>query len=170
MRISELIKNILPYFISSYFLRKKAIQRSKKIFLSPEPPIYNKDGKKLKTIYLSHNLGSNFTYGFVAGRYPLNIFWDTKNYSLKNHVYFHTNILTTIGLPERKFALFIESESIVPNDFKIFSKHKGLEKDFNLIFTHSAKHLDKYDNAVFIPGGGVYYGTPLHGGGGGEWS
>jgi len=165
MRIAEIIKNILPYGISDYLVRKKMILKSRKEPpSSKEPPVYNADGQKLKTIYLSDDNSSHFPYCFVSGRYPRHILWDRNNFGLKNHVYSHKKILTPIGSPERKFALLMESEAIVPDDFRIFSKYKGLEKDFDLIFTHSGKMLDKYKNAVFVPASGVWYGTELWGG------
>jgi hypothetical protein len=161
--IRSIIKNILPYGISNHIIRQNEIRREPPS--SEEPPVYNADGQKLKTIFLSDDtICRHNPYNFVHGRYPRNILWDRNNYGLKNHVYVHKNIISPMGKPRKRFALFIESEIIVPHDYKIFDMHKGLEKDFDLIFTHSAQFLDRCKNAVFIPGGGVYYGTQLHGG------
>ncbi len=60
-------------------------------------------------------------------------------------------MLQTMGKPDRRYGAFVESEAIVPEDYKIFEKHKGLEKDFDLIFTYSAKILDSISNARFVP-------------------
>jgi hypothetical protein len=131
---------------------------------SDEPPLYNSQGKRVKTIFLRSDISKHWPYGFVTGQFPRYTFWDRSNYGLKNHVYVHDKILQTIGKPVKKFAFFIEAETIVPQDYMLFEQHKGLEKKFDAIFTHSASLLDKYSNAVFVPAGGVWYGTPLHGG------
>ena len=56
-----------------------------------------------------------------------------------------------MGNPTNHYGALVESEAIVPNDYKIFDKHKGLDKDFDLIFTYSAKILDRVSNARFVP-------------------
>ena len=113
---------------------------------SNEYDIYSKDGRKLRTFFLRDTLFSNTpatsTKYFIFDRY---------NYGLQHHFYTHQSILETVGKPLKKYAMLIESESIVPDDYKIFDKHKGLDKDFDLIFTYSARLLDKYDNARFVP-------------------
>lgn len=35
--------------------------------------------------------------------------------------------------------------------YKIFERNKGLEKDFDLIFTHTERFLDKFENARLLP-------------------
>ncbi len=78
------------------------------------------------------------------------ILWDRYNFGLNTHFYTHDSVLETLGNPSTKYAWFFESESIVPNDYKIFDKNKGLENEFELIFTHSEKFLDKIENARFV--------------------
>jgi hypothetical protein len=148
--------------VKSELSRKSSLR----LTLSDEPPVYNIDGQKFKTIFLKDDgVCWDQPYWFVNGRYPCYILWDRYNYGLKNHVYVQKNILPPhYGKPVKKFAFFIESESIVPGDYELFNLKPGLDRDFDLIFTHTAKFLDKYPNAVFIPGGGVWYGTPNHGG------
>jgi hypothetical protein len=154
-----LIKNILPYGLVNHFT-----QKSNSIPSSDEPPLYNSHGQKIKTIFLRSDISRHWPYGFVTGQFPRYIFWDRNNYGLKNHVYVHDKILQPIGKPIKKFALFIESETIVPRDYMVFERQPGLGKKFDAIFTHSASILNKYSNARFVPAGGVWYGTPLHGG------
>lgn len=60
-------------------------------------------------------------------------------------------MLQTMGKPDRRYGALWESESIVPNDYKIFFENKGLEKDFDLIFTYSHKILEAISNARFVP-------------------
>jgi hypothetical protein len=163
MKAATIIKNILPYGISSYF---SARNREKlEIPSSDEPLVYNAHGEKMKTLFLSSDISRHWPYGFVTGRFPQYTFWDRSNYGLNNHVYCEARILDKpLGKPVKKFALFLESESVELKNYKIFDKNPGLEKEFHLIFTHSEKHLNKYSNAVFSLGAGVYYGTELHGG------
>jgi hypothetical protein len=160
--IRSILKNVLPYGISNFVIRRNEIQCE--IPSSEEPAVFNAQGQKLKTFFLNDDRARNWPYGFVDGRYPQYIFWDRNNYGLKNHIYSHEKILDVKGKPIKKFAFFIEGESIDPESYKLFDYHSGLEQDFDLIFTYSARFLDKYKNAVFIPSGGVYYGISKHGG------
>jgi hypothetical protein len=165
MTLKSLLKNTLPYgFVNYYTKRNDAIHLLSEIPSADEPSIYNCQGQKVKTTFLKSDISRYWPYGFVTGQFPRYILWDRNNYGLKNHVYVHDKILQTTGRPVKKFALFIESETIVPQDYKIFDKYKGLENDFDLIFTHSDLMLAKYTNAVFVPAGGVWYGTERHGG------
>ena len=165
MKISSVIKNILPYGISNYFLKKKnALYARENTMPFEEPPIFNDKGQKLKTAFLKDYRARNWPYSFVANRYPEYLFWDRFNYGLHNHFYSHEEIKQTIGKPVKKFAFLLESEIIDPETYFLYKKHPGLIKEFDLLFTHSSSLLEKYDNAVFIPGGGVYCGTLLHGG------
>jgi hypothetical protein len=160
-KMKSFIKDILPYKIVSYYTEKRL---NLEIPSSDEPPLYNAHGQEVKTIFLKSDISRHWPYGFVTGQFPRYILWDRNNYGLKNHVYVHNKILHTIGRPVRKFALFIEAETIVPQDYMLFEKHKGLDKDFDIIFTDSVSLLNKYSNAAFIPASGVWYGTAFHGG------
>lgn len=128
------------------------------------PEIYNAAGEKIHVYYLKDTLSRHYPYCFTAGRYPKRISWDRFNYGLKTHFYSHENILHIKGEPIKKFAHFIESEAIVPNDYLLFDKNKGLNKEFDKIFTHSEYLLNKYENACFMPAAGVWYGTQWGGG------
>jgi len=127
---------------------------------SEEPEIYNKNGEKLRTFFIrdlqnAHNPNINSKY-FQLDRF---------NFGLKTHFYTHQAILETMGNPEKKYGFLIESKAIVPEDYKIFNKHKGLDKDFDLIFTSDADILNKHDNARLF----IYFAAPWYGtiGGGG---
>ena len=70
-----------------------------------------------------------------------------------------------VGNPDVRYGLLWESESLVPEDYKIFDRRKGLEKDFDLIFTFSEALLEKLPNARFFPGcASSWYGTNFGGG------
>jgi hypothetical protein len=160
--IKKILKNILPfYIINRYNLYKES---RLEIPTSEEPLIFNSSGNLLKTFFLSDDISKHWPYGFVAGRFPRYTFWDRYNYGLNNHFYVHDKIFSLVGKPIKKFALFIESESIVPYDYTFFDNRKNLAKEFTLIFTHSEKFLNAFSNATFIPGAGVWYGTKKHGG------
>ena len=111
-----------------------------------EPDIYNKDGQKMRTFFLRDI--------HLAAEPPQqsNFFiWDKFNIGLDVHFYSHNAMLETMGNPKHKFGFFIETEAIVPEDYKIFDKHPDLYKQFDLIFTNSKKILDSVPNARFAP-------------------
>lgn len=166
-RLRSFAKFIIPLGLYGLILRNRPLNNREMSVVAPnplEPELYNVDGKPIRTFYLKDAISLHNPYCFVAGRFPKYINWDRNNFGLDNHFYTHQNILETIGKPTRKFALLIESESIVPNDYTIFDRHEGLESEFEKIFTHSEKLLNKYKNATFSPGGGVWYGTRMSGG------
>lgn len=121
---------------------------------------YNINGEPLKTFFIrdihcSHAPESTSKY----------FLWDRFNFGLDVHFYSHNCMLEIMGNPKKRYGLLIEAESIVPNDYKIFERNKGLAKEFDLIFTHSEKILDKYENARLFPScAQFWYGTHKHGG------
>jgi hypothetical protein len=163
-RIKKRLMNIIPgrkniYWNDNYKKNNEIIPTIE------EPLIFNSSGEKLHTFFLLDDLTATYyPYCFVAGRFPNYIHWDRYNAGLKTHFYTHQNVLKGKGNPDKKFAMFIESEALVPNDYRLFDLNYGLSRQFNKIFTHSEYLLDKYDNALFIPGGGVWYGTSYGGG------
>ena len=113
---------------------------------SVEPEIYNKQGERLRTIFIRDAIFTNLcnsTSKYFA--------WDWYNFGLPVHFYTHNSMLETMGNPQKRFGALVESESILPEDYKIFKKHKGLEKDFDLIFTYSEELLETIPNARFTP-------------------
>ena len=83
--------------------------------------------------------------------------WDRYNIGLKTHFYSHESMLETMGNPIRRYGFLTESPGIVPKSYKLFDKFKGLEKDFDLIFTYSEKILDEIENARYVPFGATLY-------------
>lgn len=99
-------------------------------------------------VYFLRDIHTAATPYYGMGKYFL---WDRYNFGLKTHFYTHNSMLQTMGIPTRKFGLLIESPTIVPRDYKIFERHKGLEKEFDAIFTPHDCILNKIPNAVFYP-------------------
>ena len=108
--------------------------------------IYNKNGEKLETFFIRDNM-----YAHIPTFRSRYFIFDRYNFGLKTHFYSHNHIMETMGRPDRKYALLMESEAIMRSAHNLFFKHKGLNKDFDLIFTHSARILDSFDNARFVP-------------------
>lgn len=130
--------------------KKLVFKPSMKILRNEQPLIYNRLGMPLETVYLKDTYLGPYAW---QGDY---VFFDRYNYALKKHLYTHSEMLHTEKTAVRKFAALIEAEAILPEDYKIFDKHKGLEKEFEKIFTHSDRLLDKLSNAVFFPAGGAW--------------
>lgn len=130
----------------------------KRKYDSNVPDIYNVYGEKMDVFFLRdrHLAYNPYMYPMQA-RYWL---WDRYNIGLRTHFYSHWEMLKTMGRPDRRFGFFIESEVIVPQDYELFEKYPGLDKDFDLIFTYSEKLLDKLDNARFAPFCAVPWYTP----------
>ena len=127
------------------------------------PEIYNKDGKQLEVFFIRDSIRAHNPYS-----YSKYYFLDRYNIELKTHFYTHNSMLNQMGNPDFKYGMLVESETIVPKDYEIFKKNKGLEKDFDYIFTQSEKILNDISNARFVPFcSEVWYGGKRFGG---EWN
>ena len=124
--------------------------------LSSEIPIvYNQEGHPYDFYFLRdiHNAHAPYKH---TGKYFI---WDRYNWGLKTHFYTHKAMLQTMGVPDRRFGMLVESRSIVPQDYKIFKKKKGLEREFDKIFSFDDEILNDVVNACFYPAGAeVRYG------------
>lgn len=114
---------------------------------SDYPTVYNAEGRPydfffLRDIHTAHNPYED------TGKYFL---WDRFNYGLKTHFYGHNAMLKTVGAPVKKYGKITEARTIVPRDYDIFKKHKGLEKEFEKILTFDDEILNSIENAVFYP-------------------
>ncbi len=119
------------------------------------PEIYSKDGEKMKIFFLRDFHSAHDPY-FFNSKYFL---MDRFNFGLETHFYTHNCMLEQVGKPKKKYGILYESTSIVPEDYLIFEKNPGLNKDFDKIFTYSAKILDTVPNSVFVP----FQATPWYG-------
>lgn len=111
------------------------------------PRIYNADGKLLETYFIRNRHSQHAPFGH-EGKY---FFWDRYNYGLDTHFYGAEEMLHTLGNPVVKYGMLTESRVIVPKDYEVFHKHRGLEKEFRYIFTYDEKILNEIENARFYP-------------------
>lgn len=158
----KVIKNMTPYGIVRAIERRKQNENGIIYEHVPQREFYNVNGERIHTFYLKDQLSAHQPWGFVYGRTPKTILWDRMHPGLDIHFYTHKDILRTVGKPRKKFAYLLESETIVPEDYKIFEQ-KGLDKEFDLIFTYSSKLLNQLPNARFLPASGVWYANELSG-------
>lgn len=108
--------------------------------------LYNKRGEKLLPVFLReiHTAHNDFLCSEK-------IYFDRFAYSLDIHLYSHLAMLETMGSPTKRYGVLGESRAIVPYDYQIFRKYRGLEKDFDAIFTYDEVTLNTVNNAVFVP-------------------
>lgn len=111
--------------------------------VNKEHNIYNKEGQPMHTFFMR----SHISYRDTQSKYFI---WDKYNYTLDVHFYLHDCVIEQTGNPKKRYAMFHEPYSCVPEGYEVFEKNKGIEKDFDLIFTHYGKFLEKYDNARFF--------------------
>jgi len=107
-----------------------------------EPEIYNADGTKVRTFFLrdKHFIFSNM-------QVSKHFMFDRYNFELPVHFYTHNAMRQTMGKPNKKYGLLMESKEIVPEDYLIFEHHPKLAAEFDSIFTFDEKILDKVKNA-----------------------
>lgn len=159
----KIIKNIIPYGLIKKYEEKKSQRHDEYYEPVTQREFYNAHGERVRTFFLKDSLCIHQPWGFVYGRTPQTILWDRMHPGLTTHFYTHSDILRTVGNPQKKFAYLLESETIVPDDYKIFDRFSGLDKEFDLIFTHSEKILNQFSNARFLPASGVWYGNEISG-------
>lgn len=111
------------------------------------PKIYNKEGQLLETYFIKNRHSQHAPFGH-EGKY---FFWDRYNYGLDTHFYGPESLMKTLGNPQVKYGMLTESRAIVPQDYEVFQKHRGLEKEFRYIFTYDEKILNEIENARFYP-------------------
>lgn len=125
-----------------------------------EPEIYSKNGNKLKLVYCRDFNNAHSPYS--ASNY---LYFDRFNFGLDTHIYAHKEVFKLNGNPKYRFASLGESESIVPEDYKIFITNKELYKDFIYVFTHSYDLLNSVPNAKYVPFcANPWFGTERGGG------
>ena len=109
--------------------------------------IYNEEGRLLETYFIKNRHSRHAPFG-KEGKY---FFWDRYNYGLDTHFYGPESLTKTLGNPQTKYGMLTESRAIVPQDYEVFRRHKGLEKEFRYIFTYDEKVLNEIENARFYP-------------------
>ena len=111
-----------------------------------EPEIYNRDGERLRLFFFRDYYAS-----FFAPAPSRHFLCDRWNIGLDTHFYGHASMLETMGKPARRYGYLFETRAVIPDDYRIFDRHAGLHKDFDLIFTNDRDIIDKYGNARFWP-------------------
>ena len=120
-----------------------------------KPLVYNSEGRPYDFYFMRDVHFAAFPYK-DTGKYFI---WDRYAYGLKTHFYTHNAMLQTMGQPDRKYGMLVESRGIVPKDYLIFRKHKGLWREFDKIFTFDDEILNDVPNACFYPSAaGPWYG------------
>lgn len=118
--------------------------------------IYNQMGEPMDSFFIrdfhrASNPNWNNSQYFI---------WDRYNYGLDTHFYTHQAMLETMGQPVRKYGMLMESRAIAPRDYEIFKMNKGLEREFDAIFTYDDQLLNEVENARFYPVcAAVWYGV-----------
>lgn len=111
------------------------------------PRIYNAEGRLLETYFIKNRHSQHAPFG-QEGKY---FFWDRYNYGLDTHFYGAEEMTQTLGKPIVKYGMLTESRVIVPKDYEVFQKHRGLEKEFRYVFTYDEQILNRLENARFYP-------------------
>lgn len=111
------------------------------------PKIYNAEGQPLETYFIKNRHSRHAPFGH-EGKY---FFWDRYNYGLDTHFYGPESMPRTLGKPSVKYGMLTESRTIVPQDYEVFRRHKGLEGEFQYVFTYDEKILNEIENARFYP-------------------
>lgn len=161
MELRKAIKNLMPYgYVDKHLVHKARFGTEARQI----PELYNKKGDKVNFCYLQDTMCDFTPYSLVLGRIPEKIVWDRFNQGLEVHFYTHREMKKTSDLCERKYGILRESEAIVPQDYAWALQNEAIISDFHKVFTHSARVLNRYENAVFAPANGVWYGTAQNGG------
>ena len=111
------------------------------------PKIYNAEGHPLETYFIKNRHSRHAPFGH-EGKY---FFWDRYNYGLDTHFYGPEAMTGTLGKPAVKYGMLTESRTIVPKDYEVFHRNRGLEKEFRYIFTYDDRILNEIENARFYP-------------------
>lgn len=124
------------------------------------PKVFSEQGDELEFFFVRDIQSAHSPY--MQSKYFL---VDRYNFGLDTHLYSHRTMLEQMGKPKFKYGYLSESEAILPDDYKIFYKNRGLEKDFDAIFTQSYDILNSIPNAKFVPFcSRLWFGDKSHGG------
>ncbi|MDY0277080.1 MAG: glycosyltransferase family 10 [Acholeplasma sp.] len=153
-----LFRNLMPYIVVTNRRLKKINKELSKKSFDLEPILYNENGEQVHMFYLSDSiLGWQFQ-SFTENYIPKNIIWNKTNPALPVHFYSHEAVKKPFNYVRKRFVILVETEAIAPEAYDYLYKNPEEALKFDAIFTHSDRLLMKYDNAKFIPAGGVWYG------------
>jgi hypothetical protein len=104
---------------------------------------------------LIDNIFSHDKYS-VAGRDSEFINWDRSCSNKFLPTFFsHDCMFRNTNEFSESYGLIFESKSIIPNFYNSIKSHLG---KFNNVFTTNYELINKYNNCLWIPGGGVWIG------------
>ncbi len=126
------------------------------------PCVYNDKGERMNVFFLMDS--GNPLYSLSADRYPRWILWDRFNRNLDTHFYVHEHVFNATFECRTKVGVLRESEEILCKEYDRAMRYPDIIKGFSIMFTHSEKLLEKYDNARFAPASSVWYGSEWGGG------
>jgi hypothetical protein len=92
----------------------------------------------------------------VAGRESSYIQWDRTLSNKTNPTFYsHSKMFDNIIDKNNSYGLLFESKGIIPS---LYDKVEPILNKFDKVFTHNSVFLKKYNNCLWIPGGGVWIG------------
>lgn len=102
----------------------------------------------------AHHKSCNLPDFSVAGQQANFVQWDRE---CKQDIFFYSHEkMLEVNTPKNKsFGLIFESQSIINNTYCQIEK---VINKFHTVFTHNSEWLKKYDNCLWIPGGGIWVG------------
>lgn len=166
--LKVVIKSFLPIFFNTdnnnYLLKVPSNLRTQTLTI---PEHYNANGRVMEIFYLNDTTFA--PYNTVLGRTPSYFFWDRFTYTLPIRFFAHNSLYELQKInkycdPKKNYYMIFESEGIM-SEFIHYDLMDARNLDgYDAIFTPHKCILDKYKNAHFIPGGGVYIGTKEGGG------
>lgn len=136
----------IPFYHKTYGRIYMPLYKLRHEFVEGDSNLYNEFGEKLEEFFIRDRHDAHQPYRF--SRY---FTWNYYNIGLKTHFYSHEAMLQTMGKPNERYGYLVESEAITPRSYLLFDKYKGLEKDFDAIFTYADRLLNKLPNARFAP-------------------
>ena len=164
MSVRNKIKRVMPVSVSSrikmfQMLKYKGVKKPS----CNTMPLYNKYGEQMHSFFL---MDQNFPleYSATAGQTPRNIFWDRARYNLPIHFYTDDLLFIKKGKPKKKFGILFEPSTLQPKKYDTILRTPSCLSEYEAVFTHDQRLLDKLPNAKPLIIGGVYIGTPFGGG------
>lgn len=160
IKIIPFLRKILPYGV---VYAQNCNQIRREVSREKLPDLFNANGEKVCMLYMAGNAVKDC---LTAGRTPHNILWNHWDITLPVHFYGYLEIEEAKRVKNEAIkCLYIqESRAIIPLVYKYLLNHPEIADLFQFIFTSDYDILNKYQNARFLPAGGVWYGTERWGG------
>ncbi|SEK45678.1 Glycosyltransferase family 10 (fucosyltransferase) C-term [Pseudobutyrivibrio ruminis] len=130
------------------------------------PEVFNDSGEKMHVWYLADSCTYHTPYSLNAAFFPEKVLWDRYNTSLPIRFFAHESIFDNHEdeFEHDDYALLYESEAIIPEIYNKLLNNKEIGRKYKYIFTPSARIIEEFENARFIPANGFWYGSDFQGG------